>query len=62
LGCGYAQGFLFSGPLRVADMTALLERAISGSPFSLVPPSGSAEDAPLLASERRARQVRKESD
>jgi diguanylate cyclase (GGDEF)-like protein/PAS domain S-box-containing protein len=39
LGCGYAQGFLFSGPLRVQEMTGLLERAASGSPFSLVPPS-----------------------
>jgi diguanylate cyclase (GGDEF)-like protein/PAS domain S-box-containing protein len=63
LGCGYAQGFLFSGPLRVAEMTALLERAASGSPFSLVPPSvASADDAPMLASERRATQVRKEPE
>jgi EAL domain-containing protein (putative c-di-GMP-specific phosphodiesterase class I) len=38
LGCGYAQGFLFAKPLQVADMTALLQRAASGSPFSLVPP------------------------
>jgi EAL domain-containing protein (putative c-di-GMP-specific phosphodiesterase class I) len=45
LGCGYAQGFLFSGPLRVADMTALLERAVSGSPFSLVPPRPSQESS-----------------
>ncbi len=47
LGCGYAQGFLFSGALRVPEMTALLERAVSGSPFSLVPPTptGGAESA-----------------
>jgi diguanylate cyclase (GGDEF)-like protein/PAS domain S-box-containing protein len=63
LGCGYAQGFLFSGPLRVAEMTALLERALSGSPFSLVSPSAASDDdAPLLASERRARQVGNEPD
>jgi diguanylate cyclase (GGDEF)-like protein/PAS domain S-box-containing protein len=37
LGCGYAQGFLFSGPLRVAEMSALLERTAAGSPFGLVP-------------------------
>jgi diguanylate cyclase (GGDEF)-like protein/PAS domain S-box-containing protein len=36
LGCGYAQGFLFSGPLTVREMTGLLERAASGSPFSRV--------------------------
>jgi diguanylate cyclase (GGDEF)-like protein/PAS domain S-box-containing protein len=36
LGCGFAQGFLFSGPLTVRDMTALLERAATGSPFSNV--------------------------
>jgi diguanylate cyclase (GGDEF)-like protein/PAS domain S-box-containing protein len=36
LGCGFAQGFLFSGPLTVRDMTALLERAAIGSPFSQV--------------------------
>jgi diguanylate cyclase (GGDEF)-like protein/PAS domain S-box-containing protein len=34
LGCGFAQGFLFSGPLPVRDMSALLERAATGSPFS----------------------------
>jgi EAL domain-containing protein (putative c-di-GMP-specific phosphodiesterase class I) len=36
LGVGFAQGFLFSGPLRVRDMTALLERAAAGTPFSRV--------------------------
>jgi EAL domain-containing protein (putative c-di-GMP-specific phosphodiesterase class I) len=39
LGCGFAQGFLFSGPLKVREMTALLERAASGSPFSRMRPS-----------------------
>jgi EAL domain-containing protein (putative c-di-GMP-specific phosphodiesterase class I) len=50
LGCGFAQGFLFSGPLPVRDMTALLERAATGSPFSRVgrPPSRGSfrEEAP----------------
>jgi EAL domain-containing protein (putative c-di-GMP-specific phosphodiesterase class I) len=45
LGCGYAQGFLFSGPLEVREMTGLLERAATGSPFS-VRPVGEAEAAP----------------
>jgi diguanylate cyclase (GGDEF)-like protein/PAS domain S-box-containing protein len=35
LGCDYAQGFLFSGPLPVRDMTSLLERAATGSPFAV---------------------------
>ena len=39
LGCGFAQGFLFSGPLKVREMTALLERAAAGSPFSRMRPS-----------------------
>ncbi|MGH2981157.1 MAG: sensor domain-containing protein [Solirubrobacterales bacterium] len=39
LGCGSAQGFLFSGPLPVREMTALLERAAAGSPFSLAAPT-----------------------
>ncbi len=50
LGCGFAQGFLFSGPLPVREMTALLERAATGSPFSRVslPPSRGSfrEEAP----------------
>jgi diguanylate cyclase (GGDEF)-like protein/PAS domain S-box-containing protein len=66
LGCGYAQGFLFSGPLQVADMTALLERAVSGSPFSLVPPADTSlapgDIEPLMASERRAQQTRQGSE
>ena len=36
LGCNSAQGFLFSGPLPVREMTALLERAAAGSPFRYV--------------------------
>ncbi len=40
LGCGFAQGFLFSGPLPVREMTALLERAAVGSPFSRMRPGG----------------------
>jgi diguanylate cyclase (GGDEF)-like protein/PAS domain S-box-containing protein len=43
LGCGFAQGFLFSGPLEVRQMTALLERAATSSPFSSVR-RGAAED------------------
>lgn len=39
LGCGFAQGFLFSGPMPVREMTALLERAVSGSPFRLAAPT-----------------------
>jgi diguanylate cyclase (GGDEF)-like protein len=35
LGCAFAQGFLFSGPMPVREMTALLERAAGGSPFRL---------------------------
>lgn len=49
LGCGFAQGFLFSGPLPVREMTALLERAAVGSPFSSVrgaSPESSREEAP----------------
>ena len=50
LGCGFAQGFLFSGPLPVRDMTALLEKAAIGTPFSSVgrPPSRGSfrEEAP----------------
>jgi len=45
LGCGFAQGFLFSGPLPVREMTALLERAASGSPFRLAVPSRESSQA-----------------
>ncbi|MDQ2940155.1 MAG: hypothetical protein M3R23_06470, partial [Actinomycetota bacterium] len=63
LGCGFAQGFLFSGPLQVREMTALLERAAAGSPFSRMRPSAaSADAAPDLASESRAWQGRRETE
>ena len=45
LGCGFAQGFLFSGPRPVRDMTALLERAAIGSPFSALPGGASRESS-----------------
>jgi diguanylate cyclase (GGDEF)-like protein/PAS domain S-box-containing protein len=45
LGCGFAQGFLFSGPLPVREMTALLERAASGSPFRLAAASRESSQA-----------------
>ena len=45
LGCTYAQGFLFSGPLAVPEMGALLQRAAEGSPFKVGAPSRPASEA-----------------
>ncbi|HEY8640172.1 MAG TPA: EAL domain-containing protein [Solirubrobacterales bacterium] len=51
LGCGFAQGFLFSGPLQVREMTALLERAAAGSPFSRMAPSPGAASSESFQAE-----------